>query len=235
MATKFLRKIILEELQKVLEEQTIPGAAPGQTFTPIPQAGPSGMSYGSPEISKPKPTLTPKQRYKRAVKNLQKQLVRIGTPDVNVNGDIEDLGTFNGIKTLYPGMGEFYKGTNTTEKIERLTNFVSKKPSGYYNVAQQLRFDDSGGKSTSASPLSSASSSASVSPSADIPTYKNTEEEEAALKVPYSLGGTAEEKAAATEKARKEREAETAVRKNLKAQGFQESIAKEVQKLLRNI
>lgn len=52
---------------------------------------------------------------------------------------------------------------------------------------------------------------------------------------PKPVGPTAEEKAALTKKAREEREAETKVRRSLKAQGFEESITREIRKLLRSI
>lgn len=50
---------------------------------------------------------------------------------------------------------------------------------------------------------------------------------------PKPVGPTAEEKAALTKKAREEREAETKVRRSLKAKGFEESLTREINKLLK--
>jgi hypothetical protein len=93
MATKFLRKIILEELQKVLEEQGIPGAAPGQTYTPV-AGGVTGKSMRSPKpgdvdfMGPEQPTAIPgsgsvisSSPRRMAVLKVQKELNKLGFLD----------------------------------------------------------------------------------------------------------------------------------------------------------
>jgi len=83
MATKFLRKIILEELRKVLKEADypdIPGSQPGQTYTPF--GSDREMSMGKPSI-KPSPA---KSAGDPKIKKLQNLLASAGYNVGKVDG-----------------------------------------------------------------------------------------------------------------------------------------------------
>jgi hypothetical protein len=83
MEAKFLRKIILEELKKVLKEvdyPDIPGSEPGQAYTP--NRLPTGMSMGKPSSKLPssKPAGDPK------IKKLQNILLSAGYDVGKIDG-----------------------------------------------------------------------------------------------------------------------------------------------------
>ena len=130
MATKFLRKIILEELKNVLNEQAglevwksaspeIPGVEPGQTFTPIPDDMPKAQQT----------SLTPAQKYRNSIKNLQRELKRLGIFKAELTGK-PDVYTEESVSVVYPG-ANVKNAINTKEKVDRLVGFLKNKPESY--------------------------------------------------------------------------------------------------------
>jgi len=130
MATKFLRKIILEELKNVLNEQAglevwksaspeIPGVEPGQTFTPIPDGMPKAQQT----------SLTPAQKYRNSIKNLQRQLKRLGIFKAELTGK-PDVYTEESVSVVYPGANP-KTAIDTKEKVDRLVGFLKDKPESY--------------------------------------------------------------------------------------------------------
>ena len=93
MATQFLRKIILEELQKVLKEADypdIPGSQPGQDMSYMP-SGPSGMTKRSPlpgekDFMGPTKTSSARRVGDPKVKKLQNILASVGYDVGKIDG-----------------------------------------------------------------------------------------------------------------------------------------------------
>ena len=93
MATQFLRKIILEELQKVLKEADypdIPGSQPGQDMSYMP-SGPSGMTKRSPlpgekDFMGPAKTSSARRVGDPKVKKLQNILASVGYDVGKIDG-----------------------------------------------------------------------------------------------------------------------------------------------------
>ena len=80
MATKFLRKIIMEELQKVLEEQEIPGTEPGQTKSPYVKNKDRELDLGDTTFT------VKKKAFDKRVYDLQQDLNATGKYNLTTDG-----------------------------------------------------------------------------------------------------------------------------------------------------
>ena len=141
MATKFLRKIILEELSKVLKEAGVGGTSkegeystqfggplmPGQQSKSSPKPG--DADFMGPEQPTPIPggisVIKPNQK-RLAIKKIQKELKRLGILNTPITGQM-DMYTEEALQIAYPGLGDIKK-LDKPEKLNRIANFLQKKP-----------------------------------------------------------------------------------------------------------
>ena len=209
MSTKFLRKIILEEIKNILKEErmnpdetidfpSIPGSQPGQTqssmssqadpFKDIPGVEPGQeMTPSGAAISKKK-IFSPMQI---AVMNLQKQLRRLGATEtykgkigpLRSDGKIGDntLGALalSGIRPL--GL-ELEKSLSTPSSIRKLTQELSRMtPEQYQYAKSQFKQDQ-------ASVAPKSEPDVQISPSTEEERRKREEAKEKAEKLAKERG-----------------------------------------------
>lgn len=236
MATKFLRKIILEELQKVLKEEEIPGAEPGQNMSYMP-SGPSGMSKqtkspyfpGPSKDSKPKPKVKSKSQLRReAIRRMQKELERLGYPGGLQKPGVFDGDTLDHLQTTFPGIDKTRTPDSiSTDTINTFVSFLKKKPTGYADVALANKKEIPAQRG-----ISAGQTGMSVVPPATPVATDNLGITKKELE-PEPVGPTAAQKAALEAQAKKEREERAKVQKALVPQVPRESITREINKLLK--